>query len=73
MRKGKRSLIARPRTNRAGYFRFFVRRKGATKLRFQSRFQLRPAEYVTSGEAVIQSRVAGVGRRIAYLNSPPGP
>ena len=73
VRNGKRRLIARPRTNRAGYFRFFVRRKGATKLRFRSQFQLRPAEYVTPGEAVIRSRVAKVGRRIAYLKSPPGP
>ncbi len=73
VRNGKRRLVARPRTNRAGYFRFFVRRKGATKLRFQSRFQLRPAEYVTPGEAVIRSRVAKVGPRIRYRTSPPGP
>jgi hypothetical protein len=71
--RGKRRLIARPRTNRAGYFRFFVRRRGATKLRFQSQFQLRPAEYVTTGEAVIRSRVAKVGRRLRYLKFPPGP
>ena len=73
VRNGKRRLVARPRTNRAGYFRFFVRRRGATKLRFQSQFQLQPAEYVTPGEAVIRSRVAKVGRRIGYLKSPPGP
>lgn len=73
VRNGNRRLIARPGTNRAGYFRFFVRRKGATKLRFQSQFQLRPAEYVTPGEAVLRSRVATVGRRIRYLKSPPGP
>jgi len=64
---GTRRRIATPRTNRAGYFRFFVRRRGATGLRFQSEFQLRPAEYVTTGEATIRSRVARVGRRIRYL------
>ena len=42
VRNGKRRLVARPRTNRAGYFRFFVRRRGATRLRFQSQFQLQP-------------------------------
>ena len=73
VRNGKRRLIARPRTNRAGYFRFFVRRRGATKLRFQSQFQLRPAEYVTAGEAVIRSRVAKAGRRLGYLKFPLGP
>ena len=57
----------------AGYFRFFVRRRNATKLRFQSQFQLRPAEYVTAGEAVIRSRVAKAGRRLGYLKFPLGP
>jgi len=59
-RAGGPVVIARPRTNSSGYFRLVVRRRGARRLRFQTRWRARSGKLMTS-------RVATAGRRIQYL------
>ncbi len=52
--------IARPRTNSSGYFRLVIRRRGARRMRFQTRWRAPSGQLMTS-------RVATAGRRIQYL------
>jgi hypothetical protein len=51
--------IARPMTNRAGYFRIRVRRSGAARLRFRTQWR-------APGGELMRSRVARAGRPIRY-------
>jgi len=48
-----------PTTNERGYYRFTLRRRGAAKLRYR-------AEWTNDGGETLMSRVASVGRPIAY-------
>ncbi len=66
--RGRRfSRVRRVTTNPSGIFRVVVRRRGASRLRWQTRW-LRPASvdgYMSSEE--LRSRVASAGRKIRYL------
>lgn len=66
-RGGSFSRMRRVRTNPAGYFRVIVRRRGASRLRWQTRWRS-PATldgYLSMEE--LRSRVAAAGRKIGYL------
>jgi len=66
--RGRRfSRVRRVTTNSSGIFRVVVRRRGASRLRWQTRW-LRPtsADGYTSSEE-LRSRVASAGRKIRYL------
>ena len=59
-RAGGPARIARPRTNSSGYFRLVVRRRGARRLRYQTRWR------APSGK-LMASRVARAGPPIKYM------